>query len=288
MEPEAESGGTSPEFAPRIAFLTASTPPEPTPRVKRAPDLIAGVATSPAKVEAGRPFQLRITLAHSKRIPRLVQIHLESVSHSIRRIRALTQAEAAAAEIVERMPAMAEGAAEVAVTLYDDEGRTHRMVVGPIPVFRRNPVFVIFWPSMRSLRLSSGAARYDEGADVFRTETNFMFLNNSAQQVTLDPTGTRQTVDQNSNQISTGSVNFGRSDRLAGVRHVDRVVVDHDLPKRQHRVQQAQGQSVDGTALDFRKTDKFSPASQTTRRIIWPCALIQARTVRTPSPWCSW
>jgi len=209
MEPEAESGGISPEFAPQIAFLTASTPPEPTPRVKRAPDLIAGVATSPAKVEAGRPFQLRITLAPSKRTPRLVQIHLESVSHSIRRIRPLTKAEAAAAEIVERMPGMAEGAAEVAVTLYDDEGRTHRMVVGQIPIFRRNPVFVIFWPSMRSLRLSSGAARYDAGADVFRTETNFMFLNNTAQQVTLDPTGTRQTVDQNSNQISTGSVNFG-------------------------------------------------------------------------------
>lgn len=210
MATEAEGGGNSPEFAPRIAFLTDSVPPERSHRSAHRESVIARIGTSPEHIEAGRPFELRVALAASARTARLVQIQCESVSHSIRRIRPLTKRESTSRQIVESLPAMAEGAAEFAVTVYDDDdGIAHRAVQGPVPIFRRNPVLVIFWPSVRSLRLSNGAARYDAGADLFRTETNFMFLNNTSQTVTLNQTGVRQTFDRNGNQISTGSVNFG-------------------------------------------------------------------------------
>lgn len=206
---EAERVGNSPAFLPRIAFLTQGVAPERTHRAAAVAELIGDVALVPERLEAGVPFAVRIRLSRAGRPVRLLSVQVESVSHSIRRLLPVGKRASAAAELVVRMPAMAEGAAEIAITAYSDDGRTQRVVRGPIPIFRRNPVLVIFWPSVRSLRLSSGAARYDSGADDFVTETNFMFLNNTAQPVTLDQTGTRQTFDQNGNQISAGSVNFG-------------------------------------------------------------------------------
>lgn len=204
-----ESGGRSSDFEPRVTFLTDSAPPQRSHRAAPLRKHVANVATAPEHVQADEPFQLRIGLLESDPPARLVRIQVESVSHSIDRLRPVSPTEVSSREIVEALPGMAEGVLEVAVTVYDDDGRTDRMAAGGVPVFRRNPVFVIFWPSVRSLRLSSGAARYDQGADAFTTETNFMFLNNTEQAAMFDPVGSRQTFDKNGNLISTGTVNFG-------------------------------------------------------------------------------
>jgi hypothetical protein len=206
-----ESGGRSAEFAPRIAFLAEGGPPQRTHRAAPERKRLTGIGTVPQHVVGEEAFELRVGLAASDPPPVLVRVQVESVSHSIDRLRPLSREELASGQIVEAMPAMAEGVFEVAVTVYDEAGLTDRLAAAGVPVFRRNPVLVMFWPSVRTLRLSNGAARYDVGADKFVTETNFLFLNNTTGTVVLDGLGTRRTFDKNGNQIDTGSVNFGSS-----------------------------------------------------------------------------
>lgn len=166
------------------------------------------IAANPAHVIAERPFRLQADFGDSRAGARLVSIRVESMSHSIRRLRALTKRELRQSRIDEPMPAMAVGLMEVQITLYDGAGRADRLT-RLFPVFPSNPVGVLFVPAGRTLRLSDGAATFSEPADSFSDNTNFLFINGDNQVATLHGTVEDATVDQNGNLLDAGSFDFG-------------------------------------------------------------------------------
>lgn len=170
--------------------------------------LIKDVTTEPARVFNNRPFQIEVPFIDSRAGARLVSLRAESIDYSIHRVRELTRGEIRLGAIVEKMPLMIPGLVEIEVKIYDNAGRTDTVRV-PLIVFPSNPFVAIFSPSGRTLRLSSGAASYDQASDSFNDNTNFLLINGNSNPVTLSSVISDQTTDQSNNVIDSGSFDLG-------------------------------------------------------------------------------
>jgi len=166
------------------------------------------ITPEPHPVIAGKSFGLRIAFADSQAGVRLISLRVESVDLSLHRVREVAEEELRNGVIVESLPPLAVGMVEVQATLYDNAGRADQFTQS-FPVFRANPVIVIFYPSGRSLRLSNGAAAYSDTADTFACNANFLFSNSDNAPVTIDPLLQFRTTDTNGNVLTSGSFNFG-------------------------------------------------------------------------------
>jgi hypothetical protein len=170
--------------------------------------MIKKITTEPARVFSGRPFQIKVSFIDSRARARLVSLRAESLDYSIHRVRELIRGEIRLGTIVEKMPSMIPGFVELEVKIYDNAGRMD-MVRVPLIVFPSNPFVALFSPSGRTLRLSSGAASYDEASDSFNDNTNFFLINGNSNAVTLSSIISDQTTDQSNNIIDSGSFDLG-------------------------------------------------------------------------------
>ena len=137
---------------------------------------LSGIVPSAGKLRAGQPSTLEVRFEDSQPGVRLIQLHVDSVSHSLELSREVTREERRRGVVAFDLPGMAPGVMNVRASVYDGAGSRDR-IDGTLPVIPDpGELTVAAYPAGGSLRTAAGAARSTPEGD-FICSAAFEFAN---------------------------------------------------------------------------------------------------------------